>query len=314
MESEVTDRIKSAILVIVTLSIIISGFVTLWLLKKSKTNADDVTGPIATSVFTSGIVIGFGYILVFLIQWFHQMKHPTIFHLFLYLVGVGSFINYISVAILSILKLFAVLKPFLYKRFVTMSFIKNITICIWGNVVCIIIPAMTYFSSPVYNPIMRTIMINTKVTAGNYVLTVSKVVYYTSTVMITASSILFLAAVAQHTIKTRRQVEPQAEAIHQQRQTVLSAIWSYKGVLILAVTRLALNLSYYIVWEKHLRLKPYAFYGMWIVLTTFLWDAVGYVLLSSKLRKLALKSIKCNKDQNTKVMSLNIIQTKGNNT
>ena len=309
MESEVTDRIKSAVMVIVTLSIIISGFLTLWLLKKSKTNADDVTGPIATSVFTSGIVIGFGCILVCLIQWFHQIKHPTIFYLYIYLIGVGSFMNYISVAVLSTLKLFAVLKPFLYKRFVTLSIVGNITRCIWGNVVFIIIPVMTYISSPVYNPITRTIMVNTKVTAGNYVLTVSKVVYYTSTVMITASSILFLAAVAQHTLKTRRQVEPQTEVIHQQRQTVLSAIWSYKGVLILAVIRLALNLPYYIVWEKHLRLTPYAFYGMWVILSTFLWDAVGYVLLSSKLRKLALKSMKCNKNRNTEVTSLNTVQT-----
>ena len=172
MESYLAETLKSVIMVLVTLSIIISSLVTLWLLRKSKTNTDDFTAPLVTSVFTSGLVVGFLCLLACLIKWFNLQQHLFVLHLYIYLLVLGFYMNFIFVATLTSLKLLAILKPFLYKRTVTFKILKNITFIIWGATMCIISPLMAWFSLPRYNAVTKTVQMT-----GKYSLVFSKVIF-----------------------------------------------------------------------------------------------------------------------------------------
>ena len=298
MESNLEEILKSAIMVFVTLSIIIAGFITLWLLRKSKTNADDVTAPLVTSIFTSGLVMGLVCMLACIINWSDLQQHPAVLYLYIYLLVVGFYMNFKFVAILASLKLFAVLKPFLYKRTVTFRILKNICITIWVCVLCVISPIVTYFSLPTYNPVMKTVMM----TDPN-ILVFSKFVLYFTSIILILTSMCFFIAVVRHRIKMKGKVAPLAQEgteqqRHQRKQAGLSAIWAYKGVLILSMTRIALNLPFYIMLELRLRMNNSAFYAVWAILSIFVWDAVGYVLFTKKLRQLVSKGLKCNRNKN----------------
>ena len=297
MESYLTDTLKSVIMVVVTLSIMISSLVTLWLLRKSKTNTDDVTAPLVTSVFTSGLVVGFLCLLACLIKWFNLQQHPFVLYFYMYLLVLGLIMNYTFVAILTSLKLFAVLKPFLYKRTVTFKILKNITFIKWVATMCIISPLAACFSSPRYNPVMKTVQMT-----GKYSLVFFKVILYSTFMILIVTSVCFFIAVVRHQIKMKTQVVQVVVDGTQQQQThaVLSAIWAYKGILIISITRIALNLPFYIMLEMRLLLTNSAFFGMWAILSTYMWDAVGYVLFTKKLRKMVCKNLHCNKDEHTR--------------
>ena len=302
MESHLTETLKSVIMVVVTLSIMISSLVTLWLLRKSKTNTDDVTAPLVTSVFTSGLVVGFLCLLACLINWFNLQQHPFVLYLYIYLLVLGFYMNFIFVAILTSLKLLAILKPFLYKRTVTCKILKNITFIKWGATMCIISPLVAWFSSPQYNPVMKTVQMT-----GKYSLVFSKVIFYSTSMILIVTSVCFFIAVVRHRIKMKTLVLPvTVDGTHQQQtHAVLSAIWAYKGILLLSFTRIALNLPFYIMLEMRLLMINSAFFAIWAILSIFILDAIGYVLFTANLRNLLCKNLHCNKKDHTVTSTVN---------
>ena len=302
------ESLKSLVMVVVTLSLIFSSIFILLLLRA---NAGDVITPIATSVFTSGLLVGFCCMLACFINWFDIKHYQYVLYIFIYSFITSLSSNAVFVSILASLKLFAVWKPFMFKRSVTFKKLKSITICIWGIDVFLISPIMAYLSSAKYDSVMKLVIIDDKSATGYYVLTFARMLYIVSTSVSIFTGVGFFIAVVRHAIrmKTHRalpvaerdqqQQQQQQQQEKQQRQEVLAAISEYKGVLVITFTRLVLNMPYQLVWMKQYQLTKYHFFGMWAVMGTFVLDALGYVLFSKKLRKVVWKIVTCNKCRNT---------------
>ena len=294
------ESLKKIIITCVTFFISASSFFVILLLIKAKNLKRDVTYPLLASVFTSGIAENVCCLLIIVVVW-NDLQHNVILikvSFFWLILAVQT--NYLSISTLSCLKFFAVVAPFTYKRVVTVGIVKAITVTIWV-LVSLAVSLVVYFSKVYFSHFTNT---------PRYDLTKpmeTKAIYYTRTVLYMSIGILlitsigFVIADVRHKIRIRMIVAAEEMMdVNRRRTAVTKALWSSKGVWILAIVRLTLHLPFWALAETKLRDSENSFFVMWLMpLLIPFWDAVCYVGFHKGLRRLAAKTLclcRCNND------------------
>ena len=266
----------------------VSSCFAILLVKKSKNIKRDPTYPLLASVFSSGITLAITYGLASVAIWGDIQDNLIITKLVFFCMMYGAVTNYLSMAILSSFKLFALVTPFAYKRMVKVRVVKTVTVIVWLTL-AFAMSLITYFSSVKFSPFTETVRYDVSKPEEIRGMFFSRSLLYLSVAILLLSSIGFVTGAVRYKFKTRNALKPEEMLANmEKRKEVAKVLWSSKGVWVLAVVRLILHLPFFALAETKLRESSSSFFLLWLLAFTGpVWDAICYTGFHKELRKLA---------------------------
>ena len=291
LERIMMDTLKNIIVTAVTVVIILSSLFTIRLISTSSKFKNDVTLPLFYSVFAAGLVQGIMGIVDSIICWNSMEQDSNIVSCCFFLLMVSAVVDYVSLAVLSAVKLLAVVKPFTFKRIVTSAKTTTASVGIWLISIVTYLPVIID-SIAIFSPITKTPKYGK---THNYTLIsvyISLIIFYTSIISLMLTNICMYIIAVRQAILIRTSVVPQGQGSDQTR-SVIASLWSAKGVIVLSAVRIAIHLPFFIMLKSNLRETPEAFYAQWALIAGPFWDALCFVGCSPTLRKQAWKMIRC---------------------
>ena len=285
---EKMDNVKKIIISSVCVLTGISSSFAIILIIKSRNIKRDVTYPLLTSVFATGITATVLYGLVSAAIWGGFQDNLVITKLAFFCQLHASTTNYVSMAILSSLKFFALVIPFTYKRKVNVRVVKSITFTVWITL-AFAMSLIIYFSSLKFSSFTETVRYDVTKPEKTRGMFFTRSLLYISVIILLVSSIGFVTGAVRYKIRTRNVLKPDDMLVNKrQRKAVAHVLWSSKGVWVLAVVRLILHLPFFVLAETKLRESSSSFFVLWLLAFTVpVWDAVCYIGFHRELRKLA---------------------------
>ena len=289
---EKMDTVKK---IIISSVCVLTGFgscFAILLIIKSKNIKRDVTYPLLTSVFATGITATVLYGLISAAGFGNFQDNLVITKLAFFCQLHASATNYVSMAILSSLKFLALVKPFTYKRKVKVRVVKTITVTVWITL-AFALSLVVFFSSLKFSSFTETVRYDVtkpEETRGMYF---TRSLLYICVIILVLSSIGFVTGAVRYKIRTRNVLKPDDMLVNKrQRKAVARVLWSSKGVWVLAVIHLFFHLPFFVLAETKLRESSSSFFVLWLLAFTVpVWDVVCYIVFHKELRKLACEMI-----------------------
>ena len=286
------DTVKKIIISSVCVLTGTSSSFAILLIIKSKNIKRDVTYPLLTSVFATGITATVLYGLVSVAIWGGFQDNLVITKLAFFCQLHASTTNYVSMAILSSLKFFALVIPFTYKRRVKVRVVKSITVTVWITL-AFAMSLVTYFSSLKFSSFTETVRYDVtkpEKTRGMYF---TRSLLYISVIILLVSSIGFVTGAVRYKIRTRNVLKQDDILVNKRiRKAVTHVLCSSKGVWVLALIHLIFHLPFFVLAETKLRESSSSFFVLWLLAFTVpFWDVVCYIVFHKELRKLACEMI-----------------------
>ena len=135
---------KNVIITLVTVALFSSGVFVMFLINRCPQFRDDVTFPLLMSIFSAGITQSIFGIMAMITSWFDLQDVQFLLQSFFWTMLVAGYAGYYSLYCLSSVKLFAVIKPFVFQRTVTRCKTTVMTASIWITCSCAFSPIMFY--------------------------------------------------------------------------------------------------------------------------------------------------------------------------
>ena len=286
------DTLKKTIISSVLVASGVSSSFAILLVIKSKNIKRDPTYPLLASVFSTGITGVITYLLISVSIWGDIQDNLILTKLVFFCQLYGATTNYVSMAILSSLKLFALVTPFAYKRMVKVRAVKTVTVIVWLTL-AFAMSLISYFSEIKFSSFTETVRLDMTKPEKNRGRFFSRSLLYISIGILLLSSIGFVTGAVRYKFKTRNALQPEEMlANKEKRKEVAKVLWSSKGIWVLAVVRLIVHLPFFALVETKLRESLSSFFVLWLLsFTGPIWDAVCYIGFHKELRKLASQTV-----------------------
>ena len=283
------------------MALLSSNSFAIHLLRKSPQFRDDVTFPLLVSVFTAGLTQGLMCVMISVISWFRLQWINILLTIAHFLQLVSILASYISLTTISAIKLFSVLKPFVFRSFFTTCKTSVATILIWILCVSVVAPIFFVPDLVTFRPVSQTPIFAFK---GNIIpVVVNKVavpsMFVIVSLLVLSNLALFIIAVKQ-AIRINLMKRPtegaQSEGNGHLRnqgymtRAVIAALWSAKGVMVLSLLKLTVHLPFFI---KLRDTSDDVFYIHWIYVSSPFLDVICFIGCSKTLRQLSMLKCKC---------------------
>ena len=293
---------KNVIITLVTVALFLSSGSTIHLIRICPHFRDDMTSPLLSSVFAAGLTQGIFGIMAMLISWFNLQHVQFLLQFSFWIMIVSGYAGYYSLACLSSVKLFAVMKPFVFQRKVSKCKVTITTVTIWIICGCAFSLVMFHPEIISFRPASQTPVFDfTQEMVSSLVWRVAvPLLYMPIILLLLTSSGLFVITIKQAIriqLMKRRQFRnnnsDQVESQGQMTHVIMAALWSAKGVMVLSLVRLTIHLPFFLMESRQRDASNLVFYFQWGLLSGPIFDSICFIGCSKTLRKLIVLKLKC---------------------
>ena len=286
------------IIILVTVALLISSIFVMFLMCKSNSR-NDATVPLLISVFSAGLTQGIMGVMAVFTSLLDLQDNHFMLQCYFFMMLISVYSSYLSLAFLSAIKLFAVLKPFTFQTAITTRRMIILSFSIWT--VCIACASPVLFSPNVviYSDASKTPKFNTEVKITSKVLKVLGLpVLYGAMVVLLLSSLGLYIITIKHAIniqlRKRGYIHDRNQGPMQVLMTrvIITALWEAKGVMVLSLVRLTTHLPFFLLGSAR-NSSHLAFYFQWYLFCGPFLDVICFIGCSKTLRHLALVTCSC---------------------
>ena len=282
-KTKMMEQFKDIYFSVLVSMLLPSSSFAIWIIFKSKKHRQDPIFSMIISLFSAGLVQGTFNVFGIKTRWW-SLQNNTVMSVYVFVSTWMFLIRFTSMANLSALKLFAIMEPFIFQRVMTMKTILIAVIVTWMTFLILLIPplfapSVTYENTtlfPDYDP---------DFVAGLYGRRIGHIITYIMILILVITTFALYYHTVKHVVKSRKLVAPLSFGTKEERrQAVLSALWSSKGIVVLASVRLALEIP--CIALSRIASGMVAFYAQAAVATMPFWDVLCFITSSQRLRKL----------------------------
>ena len=288
---------KNVIITLVTVALFSSGVFVMCLINRCPQFRDDVTFPLLMSIFSAGITQSIFGIMAMITSWFDLQ---FLLQSSIWTMLVAGYAGYYSLSCISSMKLFAVIKPFVFQRTVTRCKTTVMTASIWITCSCAFLPIMFYPEIVTFRAASQTPVSDFKQEKVQSLVWRFAVpmLYIPNIFSFLSSSGLFIITI-KHAIRIqlmkRRPINAsnQDDGQGQITRVIMAALWSTKGVMVLSVMRLTIHLPFFLMESRQRDTSNLVFYFQWGLLSGPIFDSICFVGCGKTLRQLIALKYKC---------------------
>ena len=279
---------KNIIITVVAVLVMTSSIYTIFICCQCQKfrKESHVVLPLLMSVFIAGLLTGIFCIIACIVCW-AEIQHLTLLlKIEFVLIWLSSYAQYFSLAMLSAIKSFGVLKPFLYIRSVTRNKTLIITFVIWFislvGAVPMILPIPMGFSQAVQLPSPGP---NGDQLGHLFdVLVYPYFLFNIPRLVIFVSSIVLLTVTVKHKLQIKQVTNLGSGEKAERADEVIRAIWSSKGILAISIICIILNVPAMTVAKIPLVKQEPRFYCYWFAVSGTFWYSLCVILTSPSLK------------------------------
>ena len=282
---------KNIIITVVTVLIITCSSFTIFICSRCKKYHKElnVALPLLMSVFAAGLLRGISCVITCILCW-AELQHLTLLLKVQFaLIWFSIYAQYWSLAMLSSIKSFSILKPFLYLQSVTRTKVLIIALFIWFLSLVSAVP----MSLPISIGFNNLVQMPSPGLNGDQLGQLFDMLVYPYILANIPRCIIFISSIIMLTVTVRHKLQmKQVRNIGsgekaERADEVFRAIWSSKGVLAISIVSIILYIPVITVTKipPHLVKQEPQFYYYWFLASDTFFYSLCVIFTSPTLQK-----------------------------